>query len=317
MELLTEFPPNSCGWFELPAGDGQIVEGYLSRAAIPGPIVVATAGIHGDEYEGPAALIDLSRTLSTEHQHGTVILFPVANPMAFQHGTRLTPADGKNLARTFPGKLAGTPTEHLAAVLFQIVGEADYLIDLHSGGVEYDFLPVAGFYGSANHSNPSFQAASTFGLKALWQLPPTPGVLSYELHRRGKVVCGCEYRGAGQLSRLGRIEYCEGLRNSLSAWGFCGDRRSVPSQHQAFTGEWILAEADGAFEANCALGQSVAAGDVLATISNRRGIIQQTLIAHESGMILGLRHKVSIRTGNWAVLLGIPLPDEQSANGGK
>ena len=165
-----------------------------------------TAGIHGDEYEGPAAVRSLIRTVLPDMVIGEVALAPVANPTAFTAGTRTNPEDGKNLARTFPGNPHGSPTDRLAAALWsELIVGGQYLIDLHSGGIEYDFLPVAGFYGPANKENSSFAAAVQFGLPALWQLPPTRSVLSYEFATAGGVGVGCEYRGAGRLDREGRL----------------------------------------------------------------------------------------------------------------
>src|SRR5207344_3566991 len=103
---------------------------------------------------------------------GSVWLIPGANPLAFAAGTRTSPEDGVNLARVFPGDASGTPTQRLAYWLFSSFAEkADYLIDLHSGGVEYKFLPVGCFYDRPGLENPSYRAASAFGLPNLWRLP--------------------------------------------------------------------------------------------------------------------------------------------------
>ena len=65
-----------------------------------------------------------------------MIAMPVVNPLAFAAGSRTTPEDGLNLARVFPGNPNGSITERLAAVIFnEYVSRANYLIDLHSGGV--------------------------------------------------------------------------------------------------------------------------------------------------------------------------------------
>jgi hypothetical protein len=92
-----------------------------------------------------------------------------------------------------------------AAIFVELAAPADYVIDLHSGGVEYVFLPVAGFYGESASGNPSFQAARTFGLPALWQLPETDGVLSCEAWRRGRIAIGTEYLGAGLIAMFAII----------------------------------------------------------------------------------------------------------------
>jgi hypothetical protein len=98
-----------------------------------------------------------------------------------RHATN--PDDGLNLARCFPGSVSGKATERLAASLFEHLGVgADYLIDLHSGGVEYVFLPLAGFYGPAEKSNHTVARLSvtsdfcrTSGNLLINRLPPDSG----------------------------------------------------------------------------------------------------------------------------------------------
>src|SRR5438309_5502056 len=123
----------------------------------------------------------------------------------------------------------GGPSDQLAAAIFgELAAPADYVIDLHSGGVEYVFLPVAGFYGEPSSGNPSFQAARTFGLPALWQLPETDGVLSCEAWRRGKIAIGTEYLGAGQLSADGVRDYRNGVAACLAHWGMLTSAPQAP-----------------------------------------------------------------------------------------
>ena len=188
------------------------VDVFLARGSQPTPLALLTAGVHGDEYEGPDALATIARMLPEEDLLGSVIVLPVANPMAFTEARRLTPIDGKNLARCFPGCRDSSPTERLAHAIFEsFVRPSTHVIDLHSGGVDYIFAPVAGFYGSPRGQEASYDAARRFGLDRLWQLPETKGVLSCEAWKLGKTSIGCEYLGAGQLSSEGSEAYVRGI----------------------------------------------------------------------------------------------------------
>src|ERR1017187_1331142 len=62
------------------------------------------AGIHGDEYEGVAVLLDLAREIDPRRLRGTLTLVPAANPQAFHAGSRRNPVDLGDLNRSFPGK---------------------------------------------------------------------------------------------------------------------------------------------------------------------------------------------------------------------
>ncbi len=248
---------------------------FVARGRGRGPTAAVTAGIHGDEYEGVAAVGELANALDPSAHRGTLILVPVAKPTAFAAGTRTNPEDGVNLARSFPGNPDGTPTERLAAKLFALVGSADTLIDLHSGGVEYRFVPLAGYYGASSDGNPSFAAARHFGLAARWQLPPTPGLLSYELHRRGACAIGCEYLGAGQLSVEGRAAYRDGILCTLPHRGHLPAGPPTAASGWTYTGDWLLAEADGLFHPRFEIGDAVTAGTEVATVTTPRGVVQR------------------------------------------
>lgn len=263
-----------------------------------GPCVLLTAGVHGDEYEGPAALLECVSYLQSAHLQGSAIAIPVANSMAWRGSCRLSPEDGKNLARVFPGNPDGSPTERLAAQIWSIAEQADFLIDLHSGGTDYVFLPLAGYYGDG-----SLEAASRFGLPVLWKLPETDGVLSCELHRRGRTTIGCEYLGGGQLSQPGVQAYVRGVKSCLALWNLLPDAQPGPADGDRYTGDWTLAEAEGAFVATVRLGDTVERGMSLAKIRNARGEVLQEFVACRSGRVLAMRAKGYIRSGDWGVLV--------------
>jgi len=305
--------PGACGWERWQVTPEAALDVFRARGRAARPLAVLTGGIHGDEYEGPTAILEICRRLATIPLAGSVVAIPVVNPAAFQAGTRTSPVDGLNLARTFPGKEAGSLTERLAYHLFAgVASQADLLIDLHSGGVEYVFLPVAGFYGPASPANPSFAAAQRMGLRHLWALPPTAGVLSCECWKRGIVSVGAEYLGAGQLSEAGVRDYVWGVLACLAHARILDDDVGPLPHQTAFTGDWQLAETDGIFRACTEIGQPVERGARLAEIMDLRGEVRQTFQAPAPGVVLGLRSKAFLRAGGWAVLLGQPVEESDA-----
>lgn len=298
------------GWTSVPVDCGPGVQVSLDvftrTGREAGPTALVIAGIHGDEYEGPAALWEVARSLESEEVAGKVILIPVASPLAFAAGTRTTPPDGLNLARVFPGNAEGSPTERLAHFLFETFGRAcDFLIDLHSGGVEYEFLPVAGFRGAPIAENPSYAGARALGLPALWQLPDVPGVFSREVWRIGAAAVGAEYLGAGRLSAEGVRAYARGIRSCLSLWGILrGPVEPVPEPQALYASRWLLCPETGVFSAARRLGETFPAGEELAVLLGTRGDRLAAVTADEPGTVLALRSKAYARQGDWAVLLG-------------
>src|SRR3546814_1837196 len=77
-----------------------------------GPTALFTGGNHGDEYEGPIAILDLARSLEPAEIGGRVILLPMMNFPAVRSGRRTSPIDSGNLNRLFPGKPDGRSEEH-------------------------------------------------------------------------------------------------------------------------------------------------------------------------------------------------------------
>ncbi|MEM9197460.1 MAG: succinylglutamate desuccinylase/aspartoacylase family protein [Pseudomonadota bacterium] len=125
-----------------PLGHRPVPLGVIVGAA--GPTVLLTAGVHGDEYEGPVALTRLFQALEPGAVQGRLILLPALNAPAVQAAARVSPLDGANLNRAFPGDPDGGPTAMLAHLLETcLMPVADAVIDLHSGGKASWFTPCA------------------------------------------------------------------------------------------------------------------------------------------------------------------------------
>ncbi|MFH0180537.1 succinylglutamate desuccinylase/aspartoacylase family protein [Streptomyces cacaoi] len=119
----------------------------LVNGAHPGPRVVITAGVHGGEFTGVDAATRLAALLEPGEVHGQVVVCPVANPPAVYRGRLgVSPVDGVNINRVFPGDADGSPTERLAAWLFaNLLDGADAYVDLHSGGIDEVLTDFVGY----------------------------------------------------------------------------------------------------------------------------------------------------------------------------
>ena len=158
--------------------------------------------------------------------------------------------------------------------------------------------------------NPSFDAARHFGLEHLWQLPETPGVLSCEAWKLGITAIGTEYLGAAQLSAAGVRAYTEGVLSCLAEWGIAQRTFSMEPRGHAFQGDWQLAAATGGCQAQCALGDSLKRGDLLAAILDVRGRLLRVSQALPPGSCSGSASKACIRENDWGMLTGILTANE-------
>src|SRR5205823_1682592 len=119
---------------------------------------------HGDETEG---VIAANRFAGAELglKKGVLEIVPIVHEAAFHADRRTSPIDGADLARTFPGKTDGTPTEILADALHrQVLAGADLLIDLHTAGQSLDIPFIAGYIDDGRDKRGlGAKAASAFG----------------------------------------------------------------------------------------------------------------------------------------------------------
>jgi predicted deacylase len=107
-----------------------------------GPTVLLTGGVHGDEHEGPIALMRLIRELSLSDLSGRLIIIPALNLPAYLSGTRTSPIDRLNLNRRFPGDRNGAPTDMIAHYIETgLMPIIDYCFDFHAGGTSLNYLP--------------------------------------------------------------------------------------------------------------------------------------------------------------------------------
>lgn len=285
-----------------PAPDIEIPV-LLCRGFEAGPLVVATAGIHGDEYEGMQAVWKVYENLVPEKMHGDFLGVPIAHVAAYRAVSRDSPLDGKNLARSFPGRTEGTVTERLANFLFQeIVVKSDLLMDFHSGGIKYRFLPLVGYYDLLNESSAkSLEVARRMPLAFRWTLPHTEGVLTYEASKRNIPAIGAEYLGEGKLNPNGVSAYFEGMMSALRYLGILAGEAIPQPRQTAIEGDWMLASEDGFFQSSVDAGQRVRQGQELGAIVAISGRLLQEFKASQDGLVLGIRTVAHIRKGDWAV----------------
>jgi predicted deacylase len=203
--LILDLGPHVAG-IELPV--------LLVRGATEGKILVVTAGVHGDEFEGVRAVLEVFAELDPEKMSGTMLAVPVANPPAFWNGTRTSPLDQGNLARAFPGREHGSATQVIAFhVGHSIIAHADFYLDLHSAGVKLLMPSMAGY----DTNDPrSCDAALAFGAPVVWGHPTiSPGRTISFAASRGIPWLYTEARGAGRIDVEDLSMFKRGVINLL------------------------------------------------------------------------------------------------------
>lgn len=106
----------------------------IERSKKPGPVVLITAGIHGDEINGVEIVRQLISKGINKPQIGTIICIPIVNIFGFLNMAREFP-DGRDLNRVFPGTKNGSLASRFAyQFVKKILPIADFCMDFHTGG---------------------------------------------------------------------------------------------------------------------------------------------------------------------------------------
>lgn len=192
-------------------------------AAEPGPTLLLTGGVHGNEYEGPAALMALAADRKLSLRRGRLIIAPALNPAALAARARRSPQDGLDLNRSFPGDPAGPMTHALAAFVARVlVPAADAVVDVHAGGEDSLIVPsvMLHFLPDAELMRTTLELGLAFGAPAtLVYDEVNPGLFDTFVESSGRPFVCCEMGGAGMLTRESLAFTDAGVRRVLAAMG--------------------------------------------------------------------------------------------------
>lgn len=287
----------------LPDGSPLTLAVTALVGAAPRPRLVAIAGVHGNEYPGPLALLDLASTLDPAELAGTVVLVPIANPLAYNAGARVSPDDGVNMNRVFPGDPRGSLTSRLAHALIDgVIGDADLAVDLHSAEASGVMMPMAGFREAAGPvAVASARGAAAFGLEMDWMMRWAPGTLSTALNARGVAAVGCEVGGGGIATPTDIALYREGVLRLVR-----GEQRALPREVELM--EDLTAPVSGLLDIRVGLREQVRAGQLLVRVLDPWGDVAATLEAPFDGRVVHQRLFRQVRAGETAVSLGRRIP---------
>ncbi len=277
-------------WFR--AGDSQIGQDWLVpvivvKGARPGPRLLVTAGIHGDELNGIDVIHQLVRGLAPADLAGTLVAVPGLNTPGLLQSTREFTPDyshaSPNLNREMPGDENGDGVEHYAGRLWHrlLRPNADEAVDLHTQSrgtayVLYAFASTPRAQRMANLMGPDVIKLDTGekgalenelvrdGVPAITLELGTPEVFNPEMVRRGLAGLHNLMREKGMIA--GAVVEPKGV--------FTGNRLAV-----------VRAPRGGWARLLVPLGGMARKGEPVATMADAFGRITDTLLAPESGRI--------------------------------
>jgi len=281
----------------------------------PGPTALLTGASHGDEYEGPVALLELARTLKAQEVSGRVIIVPMMNHPAFLAATRTSPIDRGNMNRAFPGKPDGTVTEKIADYFERtLLPMADIVLDIHSGGKTLDFVPLA----AAHVLDDAGQQAACVAAMAAFNAPysmmlrelDSVGMYDTAAEDMGKVFISTELGGGGSVSAASAAIARRGVANLLKHAGIVDGEPEIGASVNLDTGAegcFVAATDEGLLEMLVDLGDGIDRGQPIARIHDvkRCGTEPAIYRAEISGILAGRHFPGLIAMGDCLAVIAV------------
>jgi predicted deacylase len=306
---------------QLPSGETVAV--HVHRyAGGEGPTVYVQAAQHGIELNGPAACRRLHDHLVDADLAGTVVVVPVANPLAFDHRRYLTPgaldAVNPNQNRVWPGDAGGTLGERLVARLWPLVEAADAVVDLHTGTAS-----MLTHTRVVDDDTGARALASAFGTEHLVVdelREPTDeedeqGTLRAAVSKTGRPAVTVELGDSRTVSRDAAAVGRDGVVNVLRTLGLLdADAPADPDPTVLWNhGDDVRTDSSGVveFRADLAVGDRVTEGERLGVVYDpARFVTRETLTAPAEGVVYSLGREAVAVAGERVAALARPTADE-------
>lgn len=280
-----------------------------------GPTALVTGGNHGDEYEGPLAILNWLQGIDLASVQGRVIAVPFMNYPAVRAAKRTSPLDGGNMNRIFPGRPDGTVTQKIADYFHNVLLPlADCVLDYHSGGKTLEFVCLAASHVLEDPRQHSRCAAARDAFGAPYSLSmreiDSAGMYDDAAEMMGKTFVTTELGGGGTSTPETLAIAKRGLQNFLIHNGVLGGDIVVSESRQLVQPDgscFHFATEAGMVEPLAALGSTVAEGSPVAKIwpINKTGAQPLTINANRDGLLIARHFPGLVQEGDCLAVLAV------------
>ncbi|AXJ01135.1 hypothetical protein CYPRO_1885 [Cyclonatronum proteinivorum] len=275
---------------------------YIFRGAAPGPVLLLTAGLHGNEINGIEIVRKMISDSSIVPESGTVLAIPIVNIYGFLQTERYLP-DGKDLNRSFPGSQTGSLAQRVAWVLMhEIIPKIDFGVDFHTGGASLNNFPQirCDFDFDIN-----LQLAQQFAPPYIMNSSMINKSFRKAAHGKGKHII--VYEG-GESNRFDDFSICEGINGTLRLMKALGMKSEAPEPiletKKLVKTSWIRARYAGIFHSLIQPGDMVTKNQLLGTITDPFGETTYPVKSKEEGHIICLNNMPVLNAGDAIAHLG-------------
>lgn len=281
---------------------------WLIHGAANGPTLVITAGVHAAEYASIAAALEIGRSLEPRELRGRVIVVPVMSMPAFAaRSIYVTPLDGRNLNRVFPGDPRGTASEQLADWVFRnVLSQADYYVDLHGGDLIEALVPFTIFFRTGNDKvdRASQEMAEIFGIHFLVS-SETPGSTFCAASRAGIPSILAESGGQGIWTPEDVALHFNGLQRLMRHLDMLSGGKPAPvptTLLEKFL--WLRSAHEAFWYPAVSVNDRVDAGQNLGCVKDCEGRVLQDAVSPADGVVLFIVTSLAINQNDPLLAVG-------------
>ncbi len=287
---------------------------FEARGKADGPHVALIGGIHGCEYSSIAAVTKVLTELDPRTLSGSITAVPVVSMQSYvERKPFVTPADGKNLNRSFPGSYDGTYADVLARSIYdELIAPADVLIDLHGGDMVEALEPFS-IYETGPAADEADALAIAFGLPYVVREERREGGLggmtTSAAAQAGKPGIIAEAGGCGLLSEDATALLADGVVNALRHLGMLPGDPAPPRRplHRVGRFDWLRSEDAGWWVPAVRAGEEVHEGTLLGRVRNLWGDVQEDIRSPSDGVVLFLTTSPAVTDDGLLLGLGAEL----------
>ncbi|MBT8272877.1 MAG: succinylglutamate desuccinylase/aspartoacylase family protein [Bacteroidia bacterium] len=271
----------------------------IERSKIPGPTILITAGIHGDEVNGVEVVRQIIAKGMNKPKKGTIICIPVINVFGFIHMDREFP-DGRDLNRVFPGGKSGSLASRVAHKLIsEIVPHADLILDFHTGGSDrFNSAQIRIIKGDPKLS----KLATIFGAPFVLYSKNLSKSFRNTCYKLGVPILLFEGGKSFHIDTTVTNTGVNGAKRILHHYGMLPNKFKVskPKKKCVFISDskWIRANYSGMFRASVKINQKVKKDEVIGHITDPYGKFHHFIKAPNNGYIFNVNESPIIYQGD-------------------
>ncbi|HET7360762.1 MAG TPA: succinylglutamate desuccinylase/aspartoacylase family protein [Salinimicrobium sp.] len=282
----------------------------IERSKKPGPVILITAGIHGDEINGVEVVRQVISKEINKPSKGTIICIPIINVFGFLNMSREFP-DGRDLNRCFPGYKNGSLASRFSyQFVHEILPVADFCLDFHTGGASrFNAAQIRVKKGEKEliHYAHVFNAPFT--------------VLSRTINKSYRETCfknnkpillfegGKTMESNKSIAKHG----VDGVLRILAHFKMLKSKFEVPDPMAETVyiedSSWIRAKYSGMLHVKIPCGKHVEKGEYIATITDPYGKLRHKVKAPNAGYIINVNESPIVYKGNAIFNLSEPIKD--------